>query len=94
MYFYIVPWSSNSWKFQNDADADADTLRIIVSIQWNNDNENIVLKGGDDLLCYSCNLLNRGNPTPCPGPLIAFPGAQVRTQENMYILYVLYIGTF
>ena len=32
---------------------------------------------GDELLCYTCNLLNRGNPTPCPGTLVAFPGAEV-----------------
>ena len=37
MYFYIVPWSSNSWKFQNDADAD--TLRIIVSMCIIDDND-------------------------------------------------------
>ena len=37
MYFYIVPWSSNSWKFQNDADAD--TLRIIVSMGIIDDND-------------------------------------------------------
>ena len=50
-------------------------------LKFGDEYENLVMKvmmcAGDDLLCYTCNLLNRGNPTPCPGVLVAFPGAQV-----------------
>ena len=49
----------------------------------------IKMTAGEDLLCYSCNLLNRGNPTPCPGPLLAFPGAQVRELQIINIFKVM-----